>query len=742
MAEAVVWGGFVVSIIGLVAEGIKITETINSFADKVRTSSNQLKALAEEIRDTCDTLHRLDEGLKAEKAQLGPQSLLSDEWFNDTDRRLVACQRKFREIREWLQTTTPEGVANLEVAVRKPERLKLVFSGSIDKVTRFKTEITGLKRDLNFLVSAMTFTRQRVEAQQRAAAKELDAELDILEYEKERIQFLIAYKRMNNNRKLQALRQVPRITPSPELARPPTPRIYLSPDTGPSDDEDSSFGGADSQQMSNLPSADMMTRKRRATTHHRRHASVGEEDSSYGYERTSEFISPAMLSALTDQPAESHHSVRQEPSKGVQESLNAIKETLDRLVAAQSQAVSEVDGQSPTQVSRGKPGTDHITPEASNRVFLNENKNTDIDPLQEQTTNHLKANMDRSNPSESGADAAAPVLQTYQVPRAESVHDVEFGGVDGIIPPEADTGLSDQHALDLSDKPATYTLEDLQALASAQEGNRNGTDQTDNLRPAIPMDRVTRDDTNSGDHAVTTLHHRNSNQVVSADFEDDLQETKGLGLIDDSLLMYSKGIMANNASHATVADQKAAEPSGVRLDETPGLSSANLTTSVEASQPGEPTPATLRGSDNSQHALAQQRASSRMQIPQTTPLTQADKTHKRTGIRPANGAEDYHARKASTRGHYSSKITSVDGPPLNGNLGTRSPVLPSASSNSNEAPSRWHKRLWRRIRRPLPFRRARNEYVLLLTDSAKQILFPSSCLSIASHLLSFLGGQC
>ena len=73
MAEVL---GIVGSVVGIAAEGIKLSHTLNTYAQKVRYAGNEVKGVANDIQDTAVVLDQLGQNLKSEENYMSMSSFI------------------------------------------------------------------------------------------------------------------------------------------------------------------------------------------------------------------------------------------------------------------------------------------------------------------------------------------------------------------------------------------------------------------------------------------------------------------------------------------------------------------------------------------------------------------------------------------------------------------------------------------------------------------------------------------
>ena len=222
MAEIVAVGGFVISAISLAAEGIKLTESITSFVDKIRIAPSEVRALAEDVRATSSTLEELAADLDTDR-----EAKVSESWFSDTKSHMNGCRKVFNEIREWLKISCGDAADMVDSAYGKRDRVKLAFS--MDKISRLRGDVDRVKRDFTFKLTILILTRvtgdQQAAEKRRAAEKEMNARIDALELEKQWINVKQAHiKKMGTEGPPK-----PRVASSPRLLTAPPPNTQTLP---------------------------------------------------------------------------------------------------------------------------------------------------------------------------------------------------------------------------------------------------------------------------------------------------------------------------------------------------------------------------------------------------------------------------------------------------------------------------------------------------------------------------------
>lgn len=185
MAEA----GLILSILGLAAEGLKISETISAFLDRVGSASKDIQAIVTDVQSTSETLQKLADCLGND----GNSSLANEEWKSSTEAHLSTCRKIFSEIQS---TISNHSVSQLESDTKfsRLKRIKVAFKH--ERVVGWKVKMDSVKTDFSFKINVLNLARHEKERQNERTHLRKKAEIDRLEYEKESLGLEIAYKKM------------------------------------------------------------------------------------------------------------------------------------------------------------------------------------------------------------------------------------------------------------------------------------------------------------------------------------------------------------------------------------------------------------------------------------------------------------------------------------------------------------------------------------------------------------------
>ena len=71
MAEAILVLGVIGSVVGIAAEGVKLSQTLNTYIENVRYAEKEIKLMAREVKGTAIILAQFEENLKLEQTITG-----------------------------------------------------------------------------------------------------------------------------------------------------------------------------------------------------------------------------------------------------------------------------------------------------------------------------------------------------------------------------------------------------------------------------------------------------------------------------------------------------------------------------------------------------------------------------------------------------------------------------------------------------------------------------------------------
>jgi hypothetical protein len=181
--------GFVVTVVALATEGLKIAESLATFSDRIATAPKELKALAEDVAFVSRTLEDL--GRSVENCQQAPS--IKGDWYKDTGDRASDCKAIFDEIQSVLDGFTGSSSDHKEPFLGKRGRLR--FSISQGKIGRLQRELNALQVKFTFRLAVYRFAIDAAKDVEQSRQTVQRKELAKLQHE----QALIALKIAHHN---------------------------------------------------------------------------------------------------------------------------------------------------------------------------------------------------------------------------------------------------------------------------------------------------------------------------------------------------------------------------------------------------------------------------------------------------------------------------------------------------------------------------------------------------------------
>ena len=81
MAEVIAVIGVVASVASIAAEGVKVSNSLNTYIDSIKYAEEDLRYIASEIKDTTVVLSQLEDNLRLEQQSTGVFSLFCEFLF-------------------------------------------------------------------------------------------------------------------------------------------------------------------------------------------------------------------------------------------------------------------------------------------------------------------------------------------------------------------------------------------------------------------------------------------------------------------------------------------------------------------------------------------------------------------------------------------------------------------------------------------------------------------------------------
>jgi hypothetical protein len=154
MAEVLIVIGAISSVMGIAAEGLKLSSTLNSCVEKVRSAGRDIKDVVQDVKSTAVLLQQFGENLRMEKEV----RLFSTEYYDELSRCAKDCQSIFKELElVFPAAINSEDPDNKISAMRGRDKLKWSFRHT--KVALLRTNLDRLKLQLNTMLVVMIHKR-------------------------------------------------------------------------------------------------------------------------------------------------------------------------------------------------------------------------------------------------------------------------------------------------------------------------------------------------------------------------------------------------------------------------------------------------------------------------------------------------------------------------------------------------------------------------------------------------------
>ena len=147
---------------GIAAEGIKLSKTLNTFVGQVRFAEKEIKGIATDVESTSIVLKQYGENLKLESESM----ICSFEFFQNTTRALNACAMCFKDIDTLLKESATvvenEGVdGTVKYTMKTKNRIRWPWQQS--KVAVLRSDLDRQKANLLLMLEVMKHARDRHE---------------------------------------------------------------------------------------------------------------------------------------------------------------------------------------------------------------------------------------------------------------------------------------------------------------------------------------------------------------------------------------------------------------------------------------------------------------------------------------------------------------------------------------------------------------------------------------------------
>ncbi|ETN37106.1 uncharacterized protein HMPREF1541_08096 [Cyphellophora europaea CBS 101466] len=187
MAEFIALPSFVVAVVALAAEGLKIAEGLAAFADRVATAKDELVALAGDVKFICRTLDDLAHSLKVHQH---PRYIKID-WFQDTLQHADECRTVFKQVDHLLTSFTTKPSPSGQDALGKRSQIRFAFSES--QVARLQRSLNGLQVKFTLRLAVFRFTVDAADRQAQAKRDHRDRHLAQLRRDQAMLELRIAH---------------------------------------------------------------------------------------------------------------------------------------------------------------------------------------------------------------------------------------------------------------------------------------------------------------------------------------------------------------------------------------------------------------------------------------------------------------------------------------------------------------------------------------------------------------------
>ena len=161
MAELVALPAFAISVIALATEGLKIADHLFTFVDRWNIASSELKALADDVNFTSNTLSRLGTCLETHPEPRGVHS----SWVSDTRSHIEACSTVFQEVQALLDSFQKDAEDVVPVPLGKRDRLKVALSHN--KISRLQKKLQALQAKVTFGLEVFRFSEEELRREQK-----------------------------------------------------------------------------------------------------------------------------------------------------------------------------------------------------------------------------------------------------------------------------------------------------------------------------------------------------------------------------------------------------------------------------------------------------------------------------------------------------------------------------------------------------------------------------------------------